>query len=319
MIEPLFKVIKPGLQTSVQDLGRTGYQQYGMSPAGAMDHYSLQLANLLNGNLLGDAVLEAVMQGPALEALSDVSISICGGDLEPRVNGSIVPMWKSLVLKKGERLTFGGLKNGGRAYISFAGGIEVPEVLGSRSTFINGSIGGFEGRALKAGDVLYGKPGVRKMRSLHPGFIPEYPQELTVRVILGPHLEKFSRETIYQFLSSTYNVSVQSNRMGCRLDGPRLKHVGDADIISDAIPFGGIQVPASGEPIILMAERQTTGGYPRIGTVISVDLPLLAQAMPGAALRFEEIQIDEAQKLYIEQKRKIRLLAITAGVSRVES
>lgn len=319
MIGPLFEVIKPGLQTSVQDLGRPGYQQYGMSPAGAMDPYSLQMANLLNGNHLGDSVLEAVMQGPALEALNDVSMSICGGDLEPRVNGRIVPMWKSLVLKKGERLTFGGLNNGGRAYISFAGGIVVPEVLGSRSTFINGSIGGFEGRALKAGDILYGKPSVRKMRSLHPDFIPKYPQELKVRVILGPHLEKFSRETLGQFLTSTYKVSVQSNRMGCRLDGPKLKHIDDADIISDAIPFGGIQVPASGEPIILMAERQTTGGYPRIGTVISVELPLLAQAMPGTALRFEEIEIDEAQKLYIEQKRKIRLLAMAAGISQVDT
>jgi antagonist of KipI len=319
MIEPIFKVIKPGLQTSVQDLGRTGYQQYGMSPSGAMDSYSMQLGNLLNGNALGEAVLEIAMIGPALEALNDISISICGGDLEPKVNGRTVPMWRSFVIKKGDILTFGQVKTGGRGYISFAGGLEVPIVLGSRSTFINGRTGGYQGRALQAGDILHGRPMIRKSRRLHSDFIPEYPKDLKVRVILGPHLEKFSQDTIDRFLTSSYKVSAQSNRMGLRLEGPKLNHIGGADIISDAIPFGGIQVPASGEPIILMAERQTTGGYPRIGTVISADLPLLAQAMPGAILTFEQIDIEDAQKLYIEQKKKFRLLALAAGISHIDS
>ncbi|MGA9225009.1 MAG: KipI antagonist, partial [Mesobacillus sp.] len=160
MTAPLFKVLKPGLQTSVQDLGRTGYQQYGMSPSGAMDTYSMQMANLLTGNPLGEAVLEAVMVGPSLEVLTNVSIAICGGNLEPKVNGQEVPMWKSFILKVDDILSFGKVKSGSRAYISFAGGIDVPLVLGSKSTFLNGSLGGLNGRALESGDVVHGKPAV---------------------------------------------------------------------------------------------------------------------------------------------------------------
>jgi antagonist of KipI len=313
MTVPLFKVIKPGLQTSVQDLGRYGYQQYGMSPSGAMDTYSMQMANLLTGNPLGEAVLETVMLGPSIEALHDVSVAICGGDLEPRVNGQEVPMWKSFVLKKGEILSFGRVKSGGRAYLSFAGGIDVPLVLGSKSTFLNGSLGGFNGRTLEAGDIVHGKPAVFKNRFLHRNFIPEYKKQITIRVILGPHYEKFTPSAIDLFLASEYKVSSKSNRMGYRLDGPKLAHKERADIISDAVPLGGIQVPASGEPIILMAERQTTGGYPRIGTVASVDLPTLSQALPGSVIRFKEISIEEAQALYMRRKKIFKYLTLAAG------
>lgn len=316
MRNPLFKVLKPGLQTSVQDLGRMGYQQYGMSPAGAMDSYSMQMANLLTGNLLGEAVLETVMLGPSLKALSDVSVAICGGNLEPNVYGQEVPMWKSFVLKKGEILSFGRVKSGGRAYISFAGGIDVPIVLGSKSTFLNGDIGGFNGRTLEAGDIVHGHPAVRKNRFLHCTFIPEYKKQINIRVILGPHYEKFPQSAIDLFLASEYKVSSKSNRMGYRLEGPKLAYKEGADIISDAIPPGGIQVPASGEPIILMAERQTTGGYPRIATVVSVDLPVLAQAMPGSVIRFKEISIEEAQALYLRRKKIFKNLTLVAGNQR---
>jgi antagonist of KipI len=313
MTEPLFNVLKPGLQTSVQDLGRMGYQQYGMSPAGAMDSYSMQMANLLTGNPLGEAVLETVMLGPSLKVLSDVSVAICGGNLEPNVNGQEVPMWKSFVLKKGEILSFGRVKSGGRAYISFAGGIDVPLVLGSKSTFLNGGIGGYNGRTLEAGDIVQGHPAVRKNRFLHRTFIPEYRKQINIRVILGPHYEKFPQSVIDLFLASEYKVSSKSNRMGYRLDGPKLVHKEGADIISDAVPLGGIQVPASGEPIILMAERQTTGGYPRIGTVVSVDLPALAQALPGTVIRFKEISIEEAQALHLRRKKIFKNLTLAAG------
>lgn len=303
MTEPLVKVIKPGLQTTVQDLGRSGYQQYGISPAGAMDSYALQMANLLVGNNLEEAGLEAAMLGPSLEALADVSIAICGGDLQPMLNEKEVAMWKSFILKKGDILSFGKLKNGARAYISFAGGIDVPFVLGSKSTFVNGSMGGYNGRALESGDVLFGRPYVRKNRFLHNDFIPEYKEQLEIRVVLGPHLDKFPNSSIEQFLSSEYTISPQSNRMGFRLEGPKLDHIGEADIISDAIPLGGIQVPSNGKPIILMAERQTTGGYARIATVVSIDIPVLAQALPGTKIRFENITIEEAQELYRRQKQ----------------
>lgn len=310
MTEPIFKVLKSGLQTTVQDLGRTGYQQYGISPSGAMDSYSMQMANLLVGNPLGEAVLEAAVLGPRLEALIDASIAICGGDLEPLVNSSKVPMWKSFVLKKGDILSLGTAKSGARAYISFAGGIDVPLVLGSKSTFINGRLGGFKGRALESGDIIYGNPFVRKNRFLHSSLIPEYAEEIEIRVILGPHSDKFSQIEKDRFLSSEFTITSQSNRMGFRLEGPKLATIGGSDIISDAIPLGGIQVPSNGQPIILLSERQTTGGYARIATVISVDIPLLAQAMPGTKIRFKEITISEAQEQYLKQKKLFKFLSV---------
>jgi antagonist of KipI len=308
MTDPLFKIIKPGLQTTVQDLGRTGYQQYGISPSGAMDTYSFRMANLLVGNPPGEAGLEATMLGPGLEALNDVSIAICGGDLQPKVENKEVMMWKSFVLKKGETLTFGNVKSGARAYIGVAGGIDVPLVLGSKSTFINGRLGGFQGRALEAGDLLYGTPVTRRNRFLHKDLIPSYRKQLEIRVILGPHLDKFPQKTLNQFLASEYTISSQSNRMGYRLEGAGLGTMAGSDIISDAIPLGGIQVPSNGQPIILLSERQTTGGYARIATVISVDIPLLAQSLPGTKIRFKEITIEEAQKEYQKQKRLFKFL-----------
>ncbi|ESU32232.1 hypothetical protein G3A_12270 [Bacillus sp. 17376] len=313
MTEPLFKVLKPGLQTTVQDLGRTGYQQYGISASGAMDPYSLQMANLLVGNPLNEAGLEVTMLGPSLEAMTDMSIAICGGILQPMVNKKKVSMWKSFVFKKGDILSFGKVESGARAYIGFAGGIDVPLVLGSKSTFLNGTMGGFNGRALESGDILYGRPFVRKNRFIHKDFIPEYIAQLEMRVILGPHLEKFHPDAIKRFLSNEYMISPQSNRMGYRLEGPELGHIDGADIISDAIPAGGIQVPSNGQPIILMAERQTTGGYARIATIISVDLPLLAQAMPGTKVRFAEITVEEAQELYRKQRKLFNVLSIATG------
>ncbi|MBT2640855.1 biotin-dependent carboxyltransferase [Bacillus sp. ISL-41] len=310
MTKPLFKVLKAGLQTTVQDIGRTGYQQYGITTSGAMDSYSMQMANLLVGNPIGEAGLEAAVLGPRLEALTDASIAICGGDLEPMVNSSKVPMWKSFVLKNGDILSFGAAKSGARAYISFAGGIDVPLVLGSKSTFINGKLGGFKGRALESGDLVHGNPFVRRNRFLHSSLVPEYASEMDIRVIIGPHQDKFSQTEKDRFLSSEYTLTSQSNRMGYRLEGPQLETIGGSDIISDAIPLGGIQVPANGQPIILLSERQTTGGYARIATVISVDIPLLAQARPGTKIRFKEITVGEAQEQYLKQKKLFKFLSV---------
>nr|WP_263324714.1 biotin-dependent carboxyltransferase family protein [Neobacillus sp. Marseille-Q6967] len=286
----IVKVLKPGLQTTVQDLGRYGFQRYGISPSGAMDTYSLQMANLLTGNPLEEAGLEVTLIGPRFELLSDCSLAICGGNLSPEINGKSVPMWKSVKVREGDVLTFGKCVNGARAYIGFSGGIEVPIVLGSKSTFLNGGFGGYKGRALEAGDVLYGNPVTVRNRFLHPDLVPHFENDLTVKVVLGPHVEKFTPETIEVFLTDEYTITPQSNRMGYQLNGPKLEHRARADIISDPIPFGGIQVPASGQPIILMAERQTTGGYTRIATVISDDLPKLAQAKPGDRLKFQAVR-----------------------------
>jgi len=309
MKTPIFKVLKPGLQTTVQDLGRFGFRKYGVSPSGAMDSYSLQIGNILVGNELGEAALEAPLIGPVLLALHDVSIAICGGDFTPKINNLEVSLWKSMVIKEGEILSFGRVKNGARTYIGVAGGIQVPRVMNSKSTSLTGKFGGFDGRALEEGDILYGNPFIRRKRFLDANLIPEYKNPLSVRVILGPHIEKFTPLGINTFLNEEYIISPQSNRMGFQLNGPMIEHNGGADIISDAIPFGGIQVPASGQPIILMAEHQTIGGYSRIGSVISADLPLLAQALPGTKIRFKEVPLNSAQNLLIDSKKRIKCLS----------
>lgn len=307
---PILKVLKPGLQTTVQDLGRVGYQQYGISPSGAMDTFSMQMANILTGNSLGEAVLEASLTGPTLEVLADLVISFCGGNFSVTVDGNEAPMWKSMRIKKGQILSLGAARQGARGYLSVAGGFEVPLVMGSKSTYLNGGFGGVEGRSLQKGDILYGNPIFQiPLKFVHPSVIPPYEKKMEVRVILGPHQDCFARESIQAFLSEEFVVTPQSNRMGCQLKGPRLEHIEGPDIISDPVPLGGIQVPASGQPIILLAERQTTGGYTRIGTVISVDIPVLAQAAPGTSVRFREISLEEAHKAYTARRNLLRYMA----------
>ncbi|NHC41618.1 biotin-dependent carboxyltransferase family protein [Bacillus sp. MM2020_1] len=313
MKTPVFKVIKPGMQTTVQDLGRYGYQQFGVSPAGAMDAYAMQIANLLVGNKLAEAVLEASFIGPTIEALSDLVISICGGDYSPTVDGQAVQLWKSFLIKKGQVVSVGQCKRGARTYIAIAGGMDVPTVLNSKSTFLNGSFGGHEGRALEKEDILSGFPEIRKpSKSIHPDLIPDYKKQLQIRVILGPHHHLFTERSLKQFLTAEYRVSPQSNRMGYQLNGPKLQHTNGPDIISDPIPLGGIQVPASGQPIILMADHQTTGGYTRIGTVISVDIQKLAQAVPDTIIKFSEVTLEEAHRLYLERQSLLKRLALAA-------
>ncbi|ULT56224.1 biotin-dependent carboxyltransferase family protein [Neobacillus drentensis] len=313
-MEAIFKVLKPGLQTTVQDLGRYGYQQYGISPSGAMDTYSMQVANILVGNPNGEAVLEAAIIGPEIEALNDVAIAICGGNFTPKVDGEEVSMWKSFLLRKGQVLTVGHCHRGARAYIAIGGSIDVPFVLGSKSTLLNGKFGGFEGRALQKGDVLVGNPLIRKpYKMLHPELVPQYAKEMTIRVVIGPHENRFTEESIRRFCSEEYVVTHQANRMGYQLKGPKLEHIGGPDIISDPIPLGGIQVPASGQPIILLADRQTTGGYTRIGTVISADIPKVAQAVPDTILHFSMVSVEEAQQHYLERLRLLKYLQLGAA------
>ncbi|PAD22251.1 biotin-dependent carboxyltransferase family protein [Terribacillus saccharophilus] len=310
MSKKLFQVIKPGLMTTFQDLGRTGYQEYGVVVAGAMDDFSLQIANLLVGNQRNVAGLEVTMMGPVLKVLEDAVIAITGGNLSPRVNGQPAPMWKSFAVKEGQLIEFGQPLEGIRSYISVAGGFDLPAVMGSNSTYLKAKIGGLNGRALEKEDILYGNENVHAVtgRSLHYDEIPKYHKEVAVRVVLGPHQDAFADEAIKTFLSSNYEITPQSDRMGYRLKGPELTHKTTADIISEAIPLGGIQVPANGQPIILMADRQTTGGYTRIATVISTDIPLLAQAAPGAHIRFKEVGMDEAQELYFKKQKIVSVL-----------
>ncbi len=303
------RIIKPGLLTTVQDLGRSGYQQYGVTVSGVMDNASARLANILVGNDEGEGLLEITMLGPEIELLEDMVVAITGGDLLPVLNGNAVAMGKSILAKSGDRLAFRGVKNGCRSYVAFSGGIQVPILMGSKATFTRGSIGGFEGRALKTGDILtIGDPGkplnLLIGRELRESWY-EYNQTIELRVVLGPQADAFTEAGVKTFFSNAYAVTNECDRMGYRLEGEKIQHKKGGDIISDGIAMGAIQIPSHGQPIIMMADRQTTGGYTKIGNVVTVDLPKVAQAKPGDKIVFKEVALEEAHRLLRELENKI--------------
>lgn len=321
-------VIRPGLLSSLQDLGRYGYQKHGVVVSGAMDSLAHRLANILVGNKEKEATMEITMIGPLLEFGSDALISLCGGDLSPAIEGVPVPMFRPVWVKKGARLTFGSCTRGCRTYLAVAGGFDIPLVMGSKSTYIRGGLGGYQGRSLKAGDVL--PVGIRsevsnrliKLLSVRGDersfsssswevsidLISLYRENPMVRVIRGNEFEWFTGESRKQFFQDPFLVSPQSDRMGYRLKGPKLGLTEPRELISGAVAFGTIQVPKEGQPIVLLADRQTTGGYPRIAQVISVDLPLLAQAKPGDRIQFMEVSHSEAEAWYLDREKELRQL-----------
>ncbi|MFA1821912.1 biotin-dependent carboxyltransferase family protein [Virgibacillus oceani] len=312
----VMKIIKPGLATSVQDLGRKGYQQYGVVVSGAMDDFALQVANLLVGNLRGEAGLEIALIGPEISMVEDTVIAVCGANLSPKLDGESISNWKSYVVEKGQILTFGKPKNGGYAYVAVAGGVKTPEVMGSKSTYVKTEMGGYKGRYLEKGDCVEAGTAAYELKRLAGRSIKltnemDYHAHNRIRIVLGPDSQGFSEESIQHFLTSAYQVTPQSDRMGYRLDGPALE--GKADIISDAVLPGTIQVPADGKPIVLLADRQTTGGYARIASVISVDLPYVAQQRAGNELRFVEVSVKEAQQLYVQRELLLKRLNLGAG------
>ncbi|MFD1609374.1 biotin-dependent carboxyltransferase family protein [Oceanobacillus luteolus] len=300
------EVMKPGLSTSIQDLGRTGYQQYGMVVAGAMDMFALQVANILVGNKHGAAAIEAVLMGPEFRFVKDTVIAVCGANLSPTLDDEPIQTWKSYRVQKGQTLKFGKPMDGAYAYIAVSGGITTTKVMGSRSTYAKGGIGNY----LSKGDLLpTGDPNMKRSgRSLHPDLIPNYNAPNKIRVILGPDEDAFTKEGIHTFLTKSYKITTQSDRMGTRLEGPPIEHVDGADIISDAVFPGTIQVPANGQPIVLLADRQPTGGYTRIATVITEDLPRIAQSLPGKEIAFEAVSLNVAQELLHRRQQLLRLL-----------
>ena len=299
----LFSVEKPGLYTTYQDLGRTGYMKYGVPSSGALDRFALEVANILVGNPRGAAGLEVTMQGPELIAEETFVIAVTGGDLSPLINGRRIPLWKSVRIKKGQVLEFGQPRTGVRSYIAVSGGFQAKEYMGSRSVYEPAGLG----RKLEARDELSGDPQKAKAGTgLFYTEIPDYDRAIEVRVVKGPHHEQISEKVVDEFFSLTHEVTPQSNRMGYRLDSA-LETDHDGDVISDAVPLGGIQLPGNGQPIILLADRQTTGGYTRIGTVIGPDLPLIAQLPPGGTIRFNEVTVEEAQKAAIQVEQKLRI------------
>ncbi|WP_167194898.1 biotin-dependent carboxyltransferase family protein [Paenibacillus sp. BK720] len=342
------KVLRPGLLTTIQDLGRDGYRSSGIAAGGAMDRYALRMANLLVGNEEGEAGLEVTLVGPELEAGTDLLLSVCGAYLEPTIDGEELPMWRPVFVPRGAVLRFGRAVSGCRAYVAAAGGFGVPRELGSRSTDARAALGGLAGRRLAAGDALpcgaaqgaaapsrwaaawatalarQGEAaasapegaGRRLPWAAAPWFAPpgaygggDGEDGIVLRAMPGSEHGQFSaaaREALYR---ERYTVAPASDRMGCRLTGTPLARESRAELLSHGVTPGAVQVPPGGGPIILAADCQTTGGYPKIAHVATVDMPLLAQAKPGDTIRFQPVTLGEAQRLDRKREQDIRYLA----------
>ncbi len=315
------EVLRAGVLTTVQDLGRYGMQRFGVPVSGAMDAYSLQVANRLVGNDAGAAVLEITLAGPLLKFHTDILVAVCGGDLSPMIGGKPMPMRRPVRISRGSQLVFGECVAGCRAYLAIEGGIDVPEVLGSRSTYVRAAIGGVNGRALKSGDRLvtaitdqqrftnlrdtptYARDGFAAPHwsvQVNPQRFVQQPQE--IRFVAGRHWETLTAAARSSFTKEIFQVGPASDRMGYRLESAHIEGTNAestelGSVASEAMAFGTIQLPPDGNPIVLMADRQTIGGYPRVGEVASVDLSLLAQLKPGDTLSFRRIALSEAQEL----------------------
>ena len=301
------QIITPGALTTIQDYGRTGYGDIGFSPSGAVDFNAMEIANILVGNKPGEAVLECTLFGSTIRFNKNIVISITGADMNPKIGEHNISMNCAIAVKAGETLTLSFAAMGCRCYIAFAGGLKIEECYGSKSTNLKCAIGGFQGRALKAYDELnfanpVGHLGGISMRIYKSGEKQEG-KVRQIRVVLGPQDDYFTEEGIRTFETGVYKLSNDSNRMACKLVGPVIEGKQATDIISDGISLGAIQVSSNGQPMIMLSDRQTTGGYAKIATVISTDIPLLAQCKPGDEVSFHIISLKEAQKLY---KKRIK-------------
>lgn len=328
----MFEVLSGGPQTTVQDLGRPGYLHTGMPPSGAFDSFALRVGNLLVGNnpggryLVGrdpgDAGLEILLFGCRLRATADHVIAVTGGDLTPTLNGAPLPMWQAVQVKAGDVIAFAAPRVGVRAYLAIAGGIEVPEFLGSKATNVRAGVGGIEGRILRSGDAL--QIGTPKRaddelvgRTWPEEKRPEAGSPWTVRVVLGPQDALFTPESVETFLTVDWQLSPISDRMGCRYIGPKLEFLPRPDylieqagsdpsnIVDDGTPLGGIQVPSGLEPIVMGADVPSFGGYAKIATVISADIGVVGQGKPGDVVRFRAVSVEEAEEIGLEYERVI--------------
>jgi antagonist of KipI len=272
-----------------------------------VDPVSFLLANRLVGNPDNAAALECTLIGPRLEMHGECVVAVTGAEMPVTLNDREVERWAAVAVKAGDVLKLGSARRGVRAYVAFAGGIDVPLALGSRSTYLRGALGGVQGRALKKGDVvnLLQLPQSARPRRVRPEVIPSYGGEVETRVILGPQTDRFTREGIEAFLGEPYEMTPQSDRMGARLKGPAVTHTRGHDIISDGIPLGGIQVVGEGQPIILLVDRQSTGGYTKVATVCSFDIGRVGQVKPGQRLRFKAVTVPEAHSLLKEERARL--------------
>ena len=310
-------VRSPGIFTTVQDEGRTGYQQYGVSPSGPMDMRAFNVANILVGNKRTQGALETTFSGPTLVFDQDEVIAVTGANMKPKLNGEPFPMYSAVSAHAGDVLSFSFAESGMHGYIAFAGGLDIPYVMGSQSTLPGKHLGGLGGRKLEAGDriaFLDPKPVLSHMER-RSTYMPVFPMdEIHLRAIPGPQDDAFSEEELKRFFWHSAEITSEYDRMGCRLklEEP-LQQLKDGNIISDGIAFGSVQVQSNGQPIIMMADHQTVGGYTKIATVISADLCSLAQARPGMRVRFIRISIETAQEVYLRDLKKLNELEERMG------
>jgi biotin-dependent carboxylase-like uncharacterized protein len=312
----MIKVRKPGLQTTVQDHGRIGYYNIGMPPTGAMDEFSYIIANWLVGNEDNAAVLEATYIGPELEFWVDTVIAVTGGRIPPKINGNPIPMWETVAVKAGDVLSFDFVKSGARAYIAVAGGIDVPVVMGSRSTYTLCGLGGFEGRALQEGDTL--SVGDMTSHLVKPGTtvpeaeVPSFKKAHTIRVIMGLCSYRLTEESKKRFQEIDWTVTPEANRVGYRFKGEPLEFVpreqpfgagsDPSNVVDLGYPIGSIQIPAGIEPIALLNDAVTGGGYATIATIISSDLNKMGQIKTNEKVQFQGVTLEDA----LQARRSLR-------------
>lgn len=329
-------VLTPGLLTTIQDIGRYGYQKYGVIVSGAMDSYDMRLSNIIIGNDENEGVLEITLIGPSLSIAKGNLIALTGADLSPTIDGKKVPMGRPIYLNEDCTLKFGRCISGCRAYLSVAGGFDVPIFMGSKSTYLRAKLGGKDGRVLKKNDVLeIGNKGelslkiIEKLRQTSKeesfvfskwymkNYITQNSEVTNIRVFEDSQFENVSEKSIDDFFNLTFSVDTKSDRMGYRLNGPKIKLKENIEMISGEVSFGTIQIPPDGNPIILLADRGTSGGYPKIAHVVSCDLQKLVQLKPSDKVKFKKITLKEAEKLYLTRekyiedlKRAVKLISI---------
>ncbi|WP_417436806.1 biotin-dependent carboxyltransferase family protein [Idiomarina abyssalis] len=319
------KVIKPGLATTVQDQGREGYYHLGIPPSGAMDQYSMTLANLLVNNQENDAVLECSLLGPELQFLQDAMIAVCGARMSPKIDGTIMPLDTSFSIKAGQTLSFSYPVAGARAYLAIAGGIDLPLALGSRATYTLGSLGGYKGRRLETGDELpigTSKQKAEEGQSIPATLLPTIEKHTRLRIIPGMYIHRLTEESVSRFYEDRWTVGSEADRIGYRFKGgrpmnfhPRQQPFGagsdPSNIVDACYPIGSIQIPAGKEPIVLHRDAVSGGGYATIGTVISADMDLIGQMQPNYTAQFTPISMDEAltaRKLKQQKLNQVRTL-----------
>lgn len=319
----MIRIMKPGLLSTIQDMGRYGFQKDGVVVSGAMDTVSFRIANLLVGNEENAAAIEVTLLGPFIEFLQDAFISICGADFPASIDGERIQLWATIFVRKGSKLRFGSAHTGCRAYLAVAGGFQIETIMRSKSTYLHAELGGLHGRALEVGDEISFEPPNELITKLLAIFtkkpfkshfikmkwsiavdsftLSEEPRR--IRVLEGEQFNFFSQASQEAFFSHPFTISTEADRMGYRLSGNKLHVTSCEGMISEAIPAGTIQVPPDGNPIILLADRPTIGGYPKIGQVARIDLPFVAQLKPGDTLSFVRINVETAQRKFLEKER----------------